>query len=274
LDSLFVSGYKKEIERCINIYESFEEGAGFIESIFKTLDNYFKQLSELAPVLDPNFIDKDKSAEMMRQDTSIRFRPEVDTKLFKTLFELVCDEAIKTNPSLKKVIAEVKITSDNYLRTSGETVSLEKLSELKDMLIKETAMECDMATFLFSVVLSSIYRRQFESLSEVLRTDLYEGGDCPLCGEKPHYGMLCAEDGAKKLECWLCGTQWVHTRVKCPYCSNEEREELGYFTKEGSDICRVYYCHSCCRYYKVIDARKFNMDGSYPGYPQPCYTGL
>jgi len=262
LDSLFVTGYEKEIERCINIYESFEEGAGFIESVFTTLDEYFKKHSELAPVLDPNFIDKDKSEEMMRRDEGIRFRPEIDTELFKTLFDLVCDEAVNTNHSLKNVIAEVKTVSENYLRTSGETVSLEKAAELNDLLVKETSMECDMATFLFSIVLSSIYRRQLESISEVLRTDLYEGGDCPLCGEKPHYGMLRAEDGAKQLECWLCGTRWLHTRVKCPFCSNEERDELGYFTLEGSEICRVNYCRSCCRYYKVIDARSFNVDGA------------
>jgi len=154
LDSLFVTGYEKEIERCINIYESFEEGAGFIESVFTTLDEYFKKHSELAPVLDPNFIDKDKSEEMMRRDEGIRFRPEIDTELFKTLFTLVCDEAVNTNHSLKNVIAEVKTVSENYLRTSGETVSLEKAAELNDLLVKETSMECDMATFLFSIVLN------------------------------------------------------------------------------------------------------------------------
>ncbi len=260
MDSLWVSGYKNEIKRCTDLYETFKEGAGFVEAVFKAIEKHLNRHGDQAPVLDSDFIDQNNSTEAMRQDKSIRFRPELDAKLFKTLFELSCDEAVKTNSSLKSVIAEVKKLSDGYFNDFGQTVSLEKIRDFQLMLVKETAMETDMVTFLFSIVMSSLYRRQLENVSEVLRTDLYGGGDCPLCGEKPHYGMLRAEDGAKQLECWLCGTNWVHTRVKCPFCSNEEREELGYFTVEGSDICRVNYCRSCCRYYKIFDARKLGAD--------------
>ena len=128
-------------------------------------------------------------------------------------------------------------------------------------MIKETVLEQDLATFLFPLMLSSLYRQYLQSSAEVLRTDLWEGGDCPLCGEKPHFGMLRPEDGAKQLECWLCGTRWVHTRIKCPFCNNEEQESLGYFTIEGNDICRVNFCKSCSHYYKIFDARKFQTDG-------------
>ena len=115
--------------------------------------------------------------------------------------------------------------------------------------------------FLFSIALSSFYKQLLQSTAEVLQTDLWKEGNCPLCGEKPHYGLLRPEDGAKELECWLCGTKWVHTRIKCPFCSNQEQEELGYFTVENREICRINFCQQCCQYYKIVDARKFNTSG-------------
>jgi formate dehydrogenase maturation protein FdhE len=260
LKSKWVAGYKQEIERCSKLYENFAEGAGFIGAVFEALEDYLKEQADYVHPVEEHLQDLEELKAKMRLDQSIRFRPEVDTGLFVALFKLVCAETVKVNPELKQVISQVVAKCEDYFSGYEDSVTLENVLEFNKMLVKETAMERDMATFLFSIVLSSIYRRQLENISEVLRTDLYGGGDCPLCGEKPHYGMLRAEDGAKQLECWLCGTSWVHTRVKCPYCNNEDREELGYFTVEGSDICRVNYCRSCCRYYKIFDARQLGAD--------------
>ena len=261
LDSQWVTGYKQEIERCNKTYKNFAEGAVFVEAVFDALKSYLEKQEDFTLSVEGQFPDPEELTAKMRLDQSIRFRPEVEKGHFVALFNLVCAEAVKVNPGLKQVVNQVVAKCEEYFSVLDDKVSLETVLEFNNLLVKETAMERDMATFLFSIVLSSIYRRQLESISEVLRTDLYEGGDCPLCGEKPHFGMLRAEDGAKQLECWLCGTRWVHTRVKCPYCSNEEREELGYFTVEGSDFCRVNYCRSCCRYYKIFDARTIGADG-------------
>ncbi|MFU8794916.1 MAG: formate dehydrogenase accessory protein FdhE [Dethiobacteria bacterium] len=261
MDSLWMTGYEKEIERCKKLYVNFSEGAGYIKAVFDALKKYYEKHGNQLSQLELTIPSAEESAEMMRQDESLNLRPDINTALFSELFKLVCLETTKANPVIKETIATVVDKTITFLSEEGEIVSLEKIKAFRDLLIKETAIEKDMATFLFSIVLSSIYRRQLESISKVLRTDLYEGGECPLCGEKPHYGMLRNDDGAKHLECWLCGTSWVHTRVKCPYCSNDDREELGYFTVEGNDMCRVNYCRNCCRYCKIIDARKFGMDG-------------
>ena len=261
LDSLWLVGYEQEIERCKKLYDDFADGAGYVESIFNVLDQYYSKNSGAFVPAELPISQTEEATDLMRKDQSLRFRPDLDTKLFVDLFNTVCKETAKKNPLLKPIINEIADKTDSYFSEKKSTISLEEIDQFRKLLIEETAMENDLATFLFSIVLSSIYRRQLESIAEVLRTDLYEGGDCPLCGEKPHYGMLRTEDGAKQLECWLCGTRWVHTRVKCPYCSNEEREELGYFTIEGQDICRVNYCHSCSCFCKIFDLRQFSMDG-------------
>jgi hypothetical protein len=261
LDSLWLVGYEQEIERCKKLYDDFSDGADYVESIFSVLDQYLtKTPGTFVPAELPISL-AEEATDLMRKDQSLHFRPDLETNLFVDLFSTVCKETAKKNPAIKPVFKEINDKADSYFADKPTMISINEIDEFRRLLIEETAMENDMATFLFSIVLSSIYRRQLESIAEVLRTDLYEGGDCPLCGEKPHYGMLRAEDGAKQLECWLCGTRWVHTRVKCPYCRNEEREELGYFTLEGKEICRVNYCRACNSYYKIFDLRQLNMDG-------------
>ena len=261
LDSLWLVGYEQEIERCKKLYDDFSDGADYVRSIFNLLDQYFTKAPGAVDPAELPISLAEEATDLMRKDQSLRFRPDLETNLFVDLFNKVCKETVKNNPALKLVFKDVNDKTGSYFSDKASLISLDEIDKFRQLLIEETAIENDMATFLFSIVLSSIYRRQLESIAEVLRTDLYEGGDCPLCGEKPHYGLLRAEDGAKQLECWLCGTRWVHTRVKCPYCSSEEREELGYFTIEGQDICRVNYCHSCSCYCKVFDLRQFSMDG-------------
>jgi formate dehydrogenase maturation protein FdhE len=261
LDSLWLVGYEQEVTRSKKLYDDFSDGADYVESIFRVLDRYFsKNLTTLVPAELP-ISQAEEATDLMRKDQSLHFKPDLETNLFVNLFNIVCKETAKNNPALKSVFNEIQDKTDSYFADKQALISFDEIDKFRQLLIEERAIENDMATFLFSIVLSSIYRRQLESIAEVLRTDLYEGGDCPLCGEKPHYGMLRAEDGAKQLECWLCGTRWVHTRVKCPYCCNEEREELGYFTVEGKEICRVNYCRACSSYCKIFDLRQLNMDG-------------
>lgn len=262
MDSLWLIGYEQEIEKCKKLYQDFKEGAAYVESIFKVLEQYFSKNGQASFPDELPLSLAEKATDLMKQDQSLRYRPLLETSLLCSLLRVVCNETTKTSPALKPVFEKVTAKIDAFQAEHPTSISLDQVEQFRQLLIRETAIEIDMATFLFSIVLSSIYRRRFESIAEVLRTDLYEGGDCPLCGEKPHYGMLRADDGAKLMECWLCGTRWVHTRVKCPYCSNEEREELGYFTIEGDELCRVNYCQSCFSYYKIFDLRQYNSDGN------------
>ncbi len=261
MDRVWSDGYNDEIDRCQKYYCNFKEGAGFIRDVFSVLQDYYQKNPGKAMPIANLPLSIDKATDLMRKDQSLVFRPEIDRDLFCDLLNLSCHQIIKTNASLNNIVSDLKAKTEAFRATSDLSISLDKIEEFRETLLSETEIGNDLLAFLFSIVLSSIYRRLLEPISEVLRTDLYEGGDCPLCGEKPHYGMLKAEDGAKYLDCWLCGTRWMHARVKCPYCSNEEREELGYFTIDEEEICRVHYCQACCCYYKIFDTRQFNADG-------------
>jgi formate dehydrogenase maturation protein FdhE len=252
-----VSGYAREIERCSRLYDGFGEAEKFVSAVFSAIEKFFKD----NPVVPLPALDGEESEAKLRAGKSVSLNPELNRSDVVELLKKMSEAIQIANPKLKGTVEKLKKELDRYLADSHAQVSKEDLFGLRDTLIKEKVLEQDIATFLFSIMLSSFYRQHIQLSAEVLRTDFWEGGNCPLCETKPHYGLLRSEDGAKQLECWLCGTSWVHTRVKCPYCSNEEREELGYFTAEDNDICRVSYCQSCCQYYKLFDARKFAVDG-------------
>ena len=249
--------WKNELKRCDRLYSGFSDAIPFIKTVYSAADEYFKD----NPVHPVTVFDAEEAARKTRSGKSICLNPDLDTEQVVGLLKALSGAIAKANPKLKGTAKELSLKSELLLKDYPREIGKVDLIEFRDSLIKEAVLEKDLATFLFSFLLSSFYRQQLNSISEVIRTDLWEGGNCPLCGEEPHYGMLTPEDGAKQLECWLCGTEWVHTRIKCPFCDNEDHEKLGYFTADDSEICRVNYCQSCCQYYKVFDARKFHADG-------------
>ena len=245
---------KEELDRCERLYSNFNEARPFIKAVFKSVYNYF----ESNPVTPIPAVEEDKATDMIRNGESLELNPEIETRIVVDLLLSISEPMMEANPKLKKTVQQLKEHLEQFSADAPALINKEKVKSLQTLLIKETVLEQDMGTFLFSIMLSSLYRQHLYKTAEVLRTDLWEGGNCPLCGEKPHFGMLRPEDGAKQLECWLCGTRWLHTRIKCPYCNNEEQEDLGYFTVENQEICRINYCQRCCQYYKIIDARKFS----------------
>jgi len=257
LNKLQYSSCQEEINRCKKIYKDFKDAATFIDAVCAEAANFFEE----NPVTPLPVLDEDMATTRIRAGNSLEMHPRLKTADVVNLLKRFNDAVIKANPGLKKIMKQVNESLDSFLANSADEVTKEEIFALRNSLIEETELEQDLATFLFSFMLTSFYRQHFKSTYEVLRTDLWEGGDCPLCGEMPHYGQLRADDGAKQLDCWLCGATWVHTRIKCPFCGNTEREDLGYFTVEGDDKVRVNYCKKCCQYYKLIDARKFHADG-------------
>jgi len=68
-------------------------------------------------------------------------------------------------------------------------------------------------------------------------------------------GEIGAE-GRRVLHCPLCATEWEFPRLRCPYCQNEDQEELTYFEVEGEAGSRVNICRRCRHYLKTVDSRE------------------
>ena len=66
------------------------------------------------------------------------------------------------------------------------------------------------------------------------------------------------EEGKRVLHCPLCAATWNYPRMRCPYCGNENQEELNYFQVEGEAAYRVDLCLHCRNYLKTVDGRELS----------------
>lgn len=90
--------------------------------------------------------------------------------------------------------------------------------------------------------------------SDVIKRLGWSEGYCPICGKEPKIGELKGAEERRFLFCNQCGIEWDYSRVKCPFCGNEEQQTMAYFTVEGEERYRVDVCNVCKRYVKMVDS--------------------
>jgi FdhE protein len=81
-------------------------------------------------------------------------------------------------------------------------------------------------------------------------------GHCPVCGSAPILADLSDEGGKRRLHCSLCETAWPYPRLRCPFCENDNIEDLSYLRAENEEGLRVDLCSGCGHYLKTIDLRE------------------
>ncbi len=107
-------------------------------------------------------------------------------------------------------------------------------------------------------VLRSIFKICLIPFQDTLTEELmglWEKGECPICGFPPDMGILRGEGGKLYLHCAICGHEWKYKRMACAFCGNDLQEELKYLEIEGDEVHKIYLCHLCKKYLKVIDSR-------------------
>ena len=97
-----------------------------------------------------------------------------------------------------------------------------------------------------------------QAVLEHLDLSLWNFGHCPVCGSAPGLGDLSGEGGKRRLHCSLCETVWSYPRLRCPFCENDNREELNYLRAENEEYFRVDLCGQCNNYLKTLDLREIS----------------
>jgi len=95
-----------------------------------------------------------------------------------------------------------------------------------------------------------------QAVLEHLDLSLWHHGHCPVCGSAPRLADLSGEGGKRRLHCSLCETAWPYPRLRCPFCENDNREELSYLRAESEEGLRVDLCGRCDNYLKTMDLRE------------------
>ncbi len=107
--------------------------------------------------------------------------------------------------------------------------------------------------FLLNHTIKPFMSQYAVNASKYFDPEMWLKGNCPVCGGKPTLALLEKEKGRRYLYCDLCEVQWRFNRLGCPYCTSNESH---FFTCEGMEKYRVYYCDKCHGYIKTIDGTK------------------
>lgn len=93
-------------------------------------------------------------------------------------------------------------------------------------------------------------------LSELMKWEDEQGWNreyCPTCGALPNMAQLKRSHKGRRrhLVCGCCRTTWIYKRIICPYCHNEDQEQMVILEVDEEDDIRIDVCKSCNGYIKV-----------------------
>ena len=174
------------------------------------------------------------------------------SSLYHRLLEHLCSRKRKDREGLEKALT-VAQADPNWIR-SVIAASLSGDEAATVNMAQEVNLEPVVLKFLTHMALRPSLNTLKESYSGRIQNDRWDYGYCPLCGSSPDVAYL-NEEGKRFLHCELCGYEWYYQRLKCPFCENNEPEELGYFVSEEEEGFRVDFCKKCNRYIKTLDKR-------------------
>lgn len=256
------SDMRKEVSLCSKMYPGFDAIAESVSSIFAAGNEFISDPKAAKPMGIP--VSEEGVQNSFRRGESLRLRPEVNRDALEKSAAIACDGVLSMYPdvpdleqTLRKFRQQIV---DEAFDCSQETFDLtdKKVADLLTLSPPGEALGRDLSTFIVSFTLSLLYRRALGE--DRPDTELWGEGDCPVCGQKPHFGLLRDDDGARVLECWLCSTRWLYPRLQCPYCENVDHEKLGYFVVDSMNGCRLHFCRECNHYLKIFDLRQYQGD--------------
>ncbi len=80
-------------------------------------------------------------------------------------------------------------------------------------------------------------------------------GHCPHCGSLPAIGELHGAEGARRHVCSFCLFTYRAKRLQCPFCFEENPDQLAFFTADTEPGYQAHICRSCKSYIKLADSR-------------------
>lgn len=116
-------------------------------------------------------------------------------------------------------------------------------------------LDADAVAFVALATLRPLFEPYFASCRGSLGDSDWTLGVCPFCGAPPGFADVL-EDGRRKLACHFCGGGWTFTRLRCPFCGNDDTKELSRLEPEAVD--QGYFisvCKACRAYLKELDRR-------------------
>jgi len=205
-----------------------------------------------------------KAQSQVASKSGRHFTVPVKRQDFVELTGLICAGISKMYPQSKEAVDDFRAEFIDMAFPGLEGIFIcdeQTIASMLELTRSDGPLARDLMTLVITLTLAALYRRHMRAGRQAITPEVWGQGHCPVCEQNPHYGLL-TQDGARVLECWLCGSQWDFPRLKCVYCHHTEHDQLGYFTVESMDSCRLYFCRQCNQYIKIIDLQPYERQNT------------
>lgn len=188
--------------------------------------------------LDCSLIDKGKlkaGVPVIRQ-ISLLLADDSLKEISLSLAAAIKEGMPKLTESIDKIsdlIKEGKINPDDYLKESSD--------------VEKKSVESN-ALFLMSLVSRVVLEQRAREITSTLGSFDWDKGYCPICGDFPSIALIEEGGGKRFLHCSSCGQDWRYTRISCPYCEKETRQDMEYFYIENKTQEAAFVCDKCKKY--------------------------
>ena len=130
--------------------------------------------------------------------------------------------------------------------------------ELDDEIARNWAATLGVRPEAMNLVLTSLLRPILEIKARAVTGTLgditWDKGYCPICGAFPDIAVIKDKISQRWLHCSRCRHEWRFSRVLCPYCDHEGKEEgTPYFFVEGKEQETAFACDQCKRYVVTLN---------------------
>lgn len=237
---------KNIIERAI---EQNPENREIIKAFAPTITRQRQLVEEISlKKLDCSLIDKEKLKAGVPVGNQIDLiLPEDPLKDVALLLATAVKEGMpniaESIDKISTLIQEGKINPFDFFKApvNGKTNVIGGLS-------KKLQISPSNASFLMSLVVRVVLEKRAREIMETLGAFEWEKGYCPICGEFPSVALIEEEGGKRFLHCSSCGQDWRFTRISCPYCEKETRQDMEYFYVENKTQEAAFVCDQCKKY--------------------------
>jgi FdhE protein len=183
------------------------------------------------------------------------------TKLFRRLCK-VLSRSKKATPDAERI--DLALRNKHIDLTELFKQSCVGNDEYITEVSKKLGLKDGVLSFLAQSSIKPIFEAYASELKNYVDQEHWWRGYCPICGSEPFMAELKNEggvEGGRFLVCSICSYEWRFTRLKCPFCENDDHEKLRYFyTEKEGRAYRVDVCEKCKRYIKAVNTAELGID--------------
>jgi len=232
----------------------YSELLDVLEEILILREDYKRSFPEiLFPIAEHHIREKLAGGFPLIDFTTVSFDATRPREYFFSLMRIAEKRSPEETRDIASKIIDGTLQYEQMIRRMFQPVEEEGQGEERK--------EDDEESFdLVELFLEESLRPELEKVAEkyrnLIEASSWEEGYCPICGKEPKIGQIKDDENRRYLFCNQCGFEWSFMRIRCPFCGNEDQQELAYFTVEDDERYRVDVCNACKRYIKMVDFRE------------------